>query len=251
MIPLRPLLFCGLTLGLAVQNQGGSPLRVLDNRAFQVGEKLTFSIGWEFIDAGTAVMHVEERTRIGERETYRISATTNSNAFFSTLYKVRDRLETYVDAEGLYPLKYRKKTQEGDARRDFEVDFDHTRGRARIADADSGNSEVDVPVFVQDIISAFYFLRNQPMVIGQDIHVSAFDNGKVRDVSVKVVKKEKVSVTAGEFDCILVQTPVGPFSNRSVLNIWLTDDHRRVPVLMKSRIIIGSVRAELEKMEGV
>ena len=84
------------------------------------------------------------------------------------------------------------------------------------------------------------------MVEGQDIRLSVFDNGRYKDVSVQVVKKERVSVDAGTFNCILVQTPIGPFSNKSDLNIWLTDDARRIPVLMKSKIIIGSVRAELE-----
>lgn len=226
-------------------------LRKNENSAFRVGEKLTFSIGWEFVDAGTAVMHVEDTTRMNGRPVYHISASTQSNAFFSTMYKVRDRLDSYVDREGLFAVRYIKRTQEGGYKRNFEVDFDHQAGVARIADLDSGRSEISIPLFAQDILSSFYYLRSLPMEIGQDIKVSAFDNGKVRDVVVKVVRKEKISVTAGDFDCLLVQTPVGPFSNRSVLNIWLTDDHRHIPVLMKSRILIGSVRAELEKMEGI
>ncbi|MBX7151044.1 DUF3108 domain-containing protein [bacterium] len=226
-------------------------LRKIQNNAFKVGEKLSFSIGWEFISAGTAVLNVESATTINDRPCYSISAVTNSNAFFSTLYKVRNRLETYVDMEGIYPLRYVKNTSEGGYKRNFVVDFHHDTGKASIADVDSGQTEVNVPVYVQDIISAFYYIRTQPLAIGNEITLSTFDNGKYRDVIVKVLRKERVSVTAGDFECIVVQTPIGPFKNRSDLNIWLTDDARKIPVLMKSKIAVGSIRAELESMEGV
>lgn len=232
------------------KNQGES-LRKIENNAFRVGEKLIFSIGWEFISAGTAILAVENTTTVNDRPCYSISAVTNSNAFFSTLYKVRNRLETYVDMEGMYPLRYVKNTSEGGYKRNFVVDFHHDKGKASIADVDSGQTEVNVPVFVQDIISAFYYIRTQPLVIGNEITLATFDNGKYRDAVVKVLRKERVSVSAGDFACVVVQTPIGPFKNRSDLNIWLTDDARRIPVLMKSKIAVGSVRAELESMEGI
>lgn len=222
--------------------------RKIDNKAFKVGEKLTFSIGWEFVDAGTAILSVEEITQVNNIPCYRISAVTNSNAFFSTLYKVRDRLESFVDIEGIFPHKYIKKTYEGGYQRNFEVDFDQKKQKAIISDVDSGISEIKIPNYLQDIISSFYYVRTQPMIEGLPIRIFVFDNGRYKEVTVKVVKKERITVDAGEFDCILVQTPIGPFNNKSDLNIWLTDDMRRIPVLMKSKIIIGSVRAELESI---
>lgn len=226
----------------------GQNQRNIENKAFNVGEKLTFSIGWEFIDAGTAVLCIEDIKEIDNKPCFHISAVTNSNAFFSTMYKVRDKLESFVDTAGIYPLKYTKKTYEGGYQRSFTVFFDHESQKAKISDVDSGQSEIKIPQYLQDIISSFYFVRTQPMVEGSDIRLSVFDNGRYKDVIIKVIRKEHISVSAGEFDCILVQTPVGPFNNKSNLNIWLTDDARRIPVLMKSKIIIGSVRAELESI---
>lgn len=224
--------------------------RKIENKAFGVGEKLTFSIGWEFIDAGTAVLSVEEIKSINNTPCFHITAVTNSNAFFSSLYKVRDRLESFVDVHGIYSVKYIKKTYEGGYRRNFTVNFDHNEQKAEIYDVDSGNSEIKIPRYLQDIISSFYFVRTQPMIEGKDIQIFVFDNGQYKEVKIKVVRKERISVEAGEFNCILVQTPIGPFSNKSDLNIWLTDDARRIPVLMKSKIIIGSVRAELESISA-
>ena len=235
-----------LTFFLIAPIISAQDLRKIENKAFKTGEKLTFSIGWEFIDAGTATLSVEEITKIEGKPSYRITAVTNSNAFFSTLYKVRDKLESYIDIDGIYPHRYIKKTSEGGYQRNFEVNFDHELQKAKINDVDSGKSEIKIPRFLQDILSAFYYVRTLPMIEGTDVKLNVFDNGRYKEVTVKVVGKERVSVEAGEFDCVLVQTPIGPFNNKSDLNIWLTDDHRKIPVLMKSKIIIGSVRAELE-----
>jgi hypothetical protein len=238
------IILCLVSWPLAAQDN----LREIENKAFSVGERLQFSIGWEFIDAGTAVLAVEDIQEWNGRPTYYVTATTMSNAFFSALYKVRNKLETFIDVEGIYPVRYVKKTSEGGTKRNFSVDFDHEAGTASIIDADSGNSVIPVPRFVQDIISAFYFVRTQPLESGKDIELSTFDNGRWKSVKINVVKREKISVDAGEYNCIVVRTPIGPFNNKSDLNIWLTDDDRRIPVLMKSKIAVGSVRAELEKV---
>ena len=245
----RTVLFLIFSFSVAFQDHS-EPLRKIPNHAFKIGEKLTFSIGWEFISAGTSVMSVENIETINGRPCYHIVSTTNSNAFFSALYKVRNRLETFIDQDGLYPLKYIKNTSEGGYKRNFVVEFSHEQEKASLADADSGNSEINVPKFVQDIISAFYFIRTQDLKIGEEIGLANFDNGKCKDVIVKIMQKERVSVTAGIFDCILVQTPIGPFNNKSVLNIWLTDNAAKIPVLMKSKIAVGSIKAELESIEN-
>ncbi len=236
-------LFC-LTFSLRAQND----LRVIDNKAFGVGEKLKFSIGWEFIDAGTAILSVDSLTEWKGRNVFHVTATTESNAFFSALYKVRNKLESFIDVKGMYPVRYVKNTSEGGTKRNFDVHFDHESGLASIADADSGDRVISIPRFVQDIISAFYYVRTLPLDDGKEIDVSTFDNGRWKTAKIKVLRHEKISVDAGVFDCIVVQTPIGPFKNKSDLNIWLTNDERRIPVLMKSKIAVGSVRAELEKM---
>jgi hypothetical protein len=226
------------------------PLRVIKQQSFVTGEKLTFSIGWEFISAGTAVLSVGEIRIIKNRPCYQFSAVTSSNSFFSTMYKVRDTLYSYTDVEGLYPLQYSKAANEGNYQRHFTVDFDHENLQAHINDIDSGQTTISIPMFVQDIISSFYFMRTQDVKVGQNYTISVFDNGKAKNVKIEVVKKETVEVEAGEFNCIVVKTPIGPFKNKSDLFIWLTDDRRKMPVLMKSKIAIGSVRAELETYYG-
>jgi len=59
-----------------------------------------------------------------------------------------------------------------------------------------------------------------------------------------VLGRERVKVPAGEFDCVAIEPMLnagGIFKNKGRLVIWITDDARRMPVLMRSKVTIGSV----------
>jgi hypothetical protein len=67
-------------------------------------------------------------------------------------------------------------------------------------------------------------------------------------LEVKVLKKERVEVDAGTFDCLVVQPilqAAGVFEQKGTLTVWLTDDQKKMPVLMKSKVVIGSITTEL------
>ena len=61
---------------------------------------------------------------------------------------------------------------------------------------------------------------------------------------VKVLRREQVTVPAGTFHCIVVEPALkfeGLFQQKGKITLWLTDDVRRVPVLIKSQIVIGTI----------
>ena len=43
----------------------------------------------------------------------------------------------------------------------------------------------------------------------------------------------------------------GLFLNEGNIRVWVTNDAARIPVLMKAKVIIGSISATLNKVEGV
>ncbi len=63
-----------------------------------------------------------------------------------------------------------------------------------------------------------------------------------------MLEKETISVTAGTFECYVVEPllkSVGVFKHEGQLKVWLTVDRLRLPVLMKSKVLVGSIAAEL------
>jgi hypothetical protein len=41
------------------------------------------------------------------------------------------------------------------------------------------------------------------------------------------------------------------FKNNDDLNVWITDDGNRIPVLVQAKILVGSIKMELTGYEGL
>ena len=81
-----------------------------------------------------------------------------------------------------------------------------------------------------------------------------FYKDKVYDLNVKYLGKDRISVEAGTFDCVVVEPLVqegGLFKSEGSIIVWLTDDDLRVPVRVKTKVVIGSIDSELTKYEGL
>ena len=217
--------------------------RYIDNVAFGVNEKLSFDINYGFINAGTATMEVAGLVEYNDRPCYRLLTKANSNSFFSSIYNVEDRVESIVDALGIYSWRFEKNLREGSYSSDRMYEFDQLNHTVNYKD-----STITVPAFVQDAISVLYYVRTQELKVGESIYVDNFVDGRQYSLEVKVVKKETIEVDAGNFDCILVEPlmqSVGVFKHSGKLKVWLTDDRLKMPVLMKSKVLVGSISAEL------
>ncbi|MFH1335102.1 MAG: DUF3108 domain-containing protein [Candidatus Zixiibacteriota bacterium] len=219
--------------------------RVVTNRAFGVGERLEFSVGYGMINAGTAVMEIPDMIKLGGRKCFHIVSTAQSNKFFSVFFKVDDKVESFMDMYGLYSQRYDKHIREGKFKSDMSMTFDQDKHLALYY---NGRDTFQVPEYVQDVLSAFYFVRTQDLQVGKSIMVDNHTDKKTYPLEVKVLRKEKVKVPAGEFDCVVVEpmlkTP-GIFEQKGSLTVWLTDDEVKMPVLMKSKVFIGSISTEL------
>lgn len=231
--------------------------RQMANTAFAVGEKLTFEIAYGLINAGTAKMVVADTQWVAGRPCLHVVTTAKSNAFVSAFFTVRDTVETFMDVDGLYPHYYDKRINEGGYHASRSVRYlqdenrvIYTKSRLR---KDKVRTKVDtaqVPPFSQDILSAFYFVRTLPLKVGQAVEVPVYGEGKFYPLQVLVHKRETIKVPAGRFKCLLIEPVLqseGIFKQDGRLQIWVTDDARRLPVLMKSKVAIGSIDCKLTK----
>jgi hypothetical protein len=240
--------------------------RVVVNNAFQADEKLTFKIHYGFIKAGEAIMQVKDIVYLEDyKPAYHISTTARSAKFFDVFYKVRDSVETFIDTRGFFSWKYIKHLREGGYIFDLYADYDQRNGIANVETIRYENDELteirnreefqlQIPEYVLDVLCAFYYVRTQELEVGMPIYMSNHDNKKVYDLKVIIQRKERIKVDAGTFDCIMVQPVLqgeAIFKQQGQLWVWLTDDERKIPVQMKSKVAVGSITTELIKIEGV
>ena len=237
----------------AVKKAGSSvQLRSIENVAFGVGERLTFDVNYGFITAGSAVLEIPALDSIAGRACYRVEFRVNSLPSFSWIYRVEDRYVTYIDAGTIAPWKFEQHVREGSYSRDFVAEFDQ---RKNIAKTSEGT--YPVPPYVHDILSAFYYARTidyGPLKAGDQVLLSNFYKDKTFDLIVRVLGRQQLEVAAGTFNTVVIEPLVregGLIKTEGRIVVWLTDDQRKIPVRVNTKVVIGSIDTELREYSGI
>ncbi len=225
----------------------GSPEgRTVENLAFGVGERLYYSLRYGPIGAGSGVMEVKDIKPVGQYPCYHVVSVTRSNDFFSLFFKVKDQIESFIDVQGIFSRGFRKKIHEGSFKTTYSVFYDQ---QSHLALSEKDTTEI--PPFIQDPLSSFYFLRTCELTPGKSVFIDYHSNDNVYRLEVQVLRRQRIKVKAGRFNCLVVrplmETPGVFFKPKGKLTIWLTDDQRKMPVLMKLKIRVGSLTAELTR----
>ncbi|MBS7272876.1 MAG: DUF3108 domain-containing protein [Fibrobacter sp.] len=248
-------IFIYLAAFLVAASFAGEPNLPEVNAPWMKGERLTFSLGWGFITAGTATLEVKPIA--GGKTEFLTHATGNKT--INRIYPVYDTVYTRVRNKGLMTEVFRKRLHEGTFHNTSVIRFDRKGEKAWLSDtvftdmkARKVKRSADTAVAIQgmehSIMSAFYYVRTMPLTVGDTSRFSAVSGKKRYDLKVLVHGKETVESVLGKVPCIKVEPVLdgdGIFVSKGRIFIWLTDDDRRIPVLMECEIALGSVKAKL------
>lgn len=221
------------------------PLRDIGQSALKAPEKLVFDViwgGWNFrwVHAGKATLELLPTEKPAE---WKIQSLAWCNKFFQTFYPVRDTVFSIIDSRGIYPLRFEKRLHEGSYHANVSAIYDQKAHTLATQD-----TLLDVEPFTHDVLSAFYYIRTQPLKVGDSFSLAAVSGKKKYNLKVLCHGREKVKVPAGEFQTLIVEPVLvgdGLFKAKGKLTIWVTDDARHMPVKMQSKIPVGSIKAEL------
>jgi hypothetical protein len=247
----RSVVLCALVLGLVIVPVafGGKepPAISIPPRipAFQPGESLAYDVSWSnVITAGTATMEVTEERLPDGRAVLAFVMTGRTLGLVDSVYPVHDTVRSVFDPRRMESLSLSLKESYGGKKRRRELVFDHARNTVVSTLNDDPPETLSVPDRVQDALSALYVLRTrEELTTGKVINVDIHESGKNWSVEVQTLGRERVNTPDGEFSTIKVKTyPTyqGVFMNKGVVFLWLTDDSRKIPVLMKSTLAVGS-----------
>ena len=220
---------------------------------YATGERLVYDVSWYGVSAGSLVMEVKIET-LQDQPVYHITSTTQSNSVIGLLYPIHDFVESFLGRESLTPYRMRSKLHENRYRADREILFDWEKQVATLVDHRKDGKPESYPIspLTQDPISVVYYYRTLPMEVGKVTELDVFDGHKNSKLVIDIIKKEKISTPVGAFDTYKTTARMkfkGFFVHKGDLTIWFSDDEKRTPVLIESKIKIGRIVATLVKME--
>ncbi|MCP4350103.1 MAG: DUF3108 domain-containing protein [Desulfobacterales bacterium] len=222
---------------------------------FYPGEKLTYALKWSFINAGESTLEVLPTETVNGIEAYHFVMTAETNSFVDVFYKVRDRIDAYSDVDMTRSILYKQKQKEGKTNRDIVVQFDWDKKQVLYSNFGKKREPVTLLSGAFDPLSAFYFTRFTDMKEKMVIEQPVTDGKKCVKGRVTVKKREKIKVGGKTFDTWLLEPQLkhvgGVFekSRDAKIQIWVSADERRIPIRIKSKVIVGSFVGELVRIE--
>jgi hypothetical protein len=226
-------------------------LTVMPRRAsaFPMPERLEFEISYTGITAGRAVQEVTL-----EGNEVHIVSTAKSAAWLRVFFPVDDRIESVLISGAPpfdigVPRLYRERIREGWTRFQKDAVFDRQKLEVNTKDL-LKNSETTKSITKRtyDSLSSFFYFRSIPLQVGTSNYIDIFDCKKLWNTEVQVLRREVIETPLGRFSTVVIKpllSSEGIFARTGDMYIWLTDDERRIPVLMKSKVRVGSITATL------
>jgi len=223
---------------------------------FEAGETLRYAVSWRSFPAGHAQLRLSREDSPQQR--WQVTAQAQSTGYVSNLYKVEDEFQSTFRNPSFCSAGIRKDIHEGDRHREVTIQFDAARqlalleDRDKAADAPPKQERFPIPECVQDILSALYYARAQPLEIGQSFEFPLNDGQETIRIRAEVQALEEVQTEIGSFQAFRVEPDVfsgNLFSGKGRLFVWFAADAGRIPVQLRAQTGFGTIEASLTAVE--
>lgn len=238
----------------------------LTNNAFQFGERIDYTIYYHlagvWVAAGDVYFQVDS-ANISNRLFYHFNSYGSSYEKYDWIYKVRDTYETYTSVDDFKPLRFKRNVKEGSTTIQEDYVFKHNQGKVvtlRQMDEDEPfvKDTVSMKECSFDVLTMIYYARNidfSNVEINEKVPIRIFIDNASYDSYIRYLGKKEIKVKGlGKFRCIvfspyLIEGSI--FNAGEDMTVWVTDDKNRVPLLIETPILVGSIKARVNKLQGL
>ena len=224
--------------------------------AYKPGEYFKFKIHYGFFNAGFATLNLQTDMYQQKKMFHAIGKgwTTGISSWFM---EVDDHYESYFDSSNR-PYKFIRKIDEGGYTKDKKLFFNHSEKKVSVVDIKKNKKQTfSIPETVQDMVSVFYYLRNyntSNLKPGDVIVVNMFFDEEVYPFKLKLIGRTTLKTKFGKIKSLIFRPIVQSgrvFKEDESLTVWISDDQNKMPLLIKAKLLVGSLKASLIEYKGL
>ena len=232
-----------------------------ENYSWQGGEEVTYTLYYQlnfiWLPAGKARFRVDD---LGDR--YHITIYGETISAFEWFYEVNDYYESVIDKKTLLPISFSRDIQEGKYVWWDKFTFDQKNNKVYASKGGPNKTTkhytTDLSGCMHDIISIVYSVRNanfDQYRPGEEFDVKVFVE---EEYPLKVEVREKYSeqkirgLGRQQTHIIRPQVVSGHFFDDDTrMDVYLSADKNRVPLMIESPVSVGKVKAVLTDYKGL
>ena len=222
---------------------------------FSAGERLVYDITWMGILGGDAVLETRDDSPAGGGSILTVNLVAKSIGWVRSLYSVDDNSLSFFDDAALQSEGVDIRISENSYTKRKRIEFDHGRDVAIYRVDDEEPKEYPIDPGTLDSFSVMYAYRaaHERVRVGEELSFPVFDDRKKYTLRIHALRRERILVKGGYVDTVVAEPSLmseGIFQRRGKMTIWFSDDKAFAPVMMRSKIILGSFWATLKEWSG-
>lgn len=225
------------------------------------GEVAVYEVTYFGVRAGTFTVKILPYKEINGRTVYHFSAHAQTSGVFNLFYSIDDKIDSYMDYEGLFSHRFHLILKETKQNRDALELHDSEKKETfywnRWDHKERGYSEsketFPMERFPQDSFSSLFYLRTLDMGEGKVHTWPVISEGRGWEMVATVLRRERMEMPKRGMVQSVVVAPQTKFNG--VLKqqqdsfIWMTDDDRRHVLRLEAKVKVGTVVATLKSIE--
>lgn len=229
----------------------------LSESAFQDGEWFQMRIHFGIFNTAFATFQLTRKEFDG-RDVYHAKAYGKTTGIFRWFFKVDDDYQSYFDVKSGLPYYFVRDIDENGYTKDVRIRFDQENKLAYVNDLKNNKkSEVPLQGQVQDLISCFYFLRNnlpEKLQINQMIDLNMFFDEENYVFRLKYLGEDILKTRFGRIDCLKFRPYVKSgriFKAEESMTLWITRDNNRLPIRLQANLSVGNIKVDIHAFRNL
>ena len=238
----------------------------IENFSFKYNERIDYTIYYHlagiWVKAGEVYFKVDS-AHFSQSDYYHFDSYGRTFSKYDWIYKVRDHYETYTRVKDFRPLRFKREVNEGSTHIREDYLFNHKDQTVKtLRQLEENGPFVKDTVPYEgcgfDVLSMIYYARNidfSGVEIDQKIPIKMFLDNAMHESYIRYLGKDELKIKGlGKFKVIkfsplLIEGTI--FNAGEEMTVYVTDDENRVPLLIETPILVGSIRARVNSMKGL